>query len=210
MIKKLTILLLFLPLCAAADHHIGHDYMNLDKAEASLNKVRNAVRYMPICSNWTPLQVDFATVGIVTRMNMVQQGIDDTRAALQAAQSTHALIEASTGDTSALEQQLKDELFLARTLMSQPAWPNNGSPNGAEYNAGYLIVIGKYLIEDHNVGPSSVVCPEAAKLVAQIMLNATVTVRWLGIADWHREDANNELVYEDSDFICSGPNNHCE
>lgn len=208
--KVITILLLTLAAPAFADHHIGHAFTHLDEAERQLGKVSNAIRSMPDCSNWTETQLHFANDSIEKRRLRAIDRINDTREDLQAAQATWAMIQGTTGDTSALEAQLKDELFAARSHLTQPAWPNNGNQNSAEFETGYLVTIGKYFIEDFREGPTSTVCPEASNDVAQIMLSATVALRWVNIAAWHVFDATNEMVYKDEDFVCAGPNNHCE
>ena len=177
-----------------ADHHIGHTFMNLDKAEANLAKVQNSIIYMPDCANWTPLQLHFANTSMQKRLNRVHARIDDTREDLQTAQATYAMIQNTTGDVTALEAQLKGELFAARNHLTQPAWPNNGNENSAEFETGYLIVTGKYLVSDHNIGPDSTVCPEASKHVAAMMFNSAEALRFVNIAAWHVFDATNELV----------------
>lgn len=195
---------------AMADHHIGHAFTHLDEAERLIGKVRNAVNALPICENWSETQVKFATDSLPKRITRAEDRLAESREDLQLAQQTWAMIQGTPGDTSALEALLKQQLFDARSHLSQPNWPTPNPPNSGEFETGYLIVIGKYLIEDHNVGIDSAMCPEAGKRVAEIMLNSTVALRWVNIASWHIFDATNELVHLDQEFICSGPDNHCE
>lgn len=212
--KVITILLLTFAAPAFADHHIAHTFMHLDEAERNLNKVRNAINAMPICPNWTETQIKTHDKGVKNYVGKTQTAIDETRVALENVLATWADIQLHTShghDVSASEALLKDQLFTARRILTQPAWPvAPGEANSGEFWGGYIMVSGKYLIHDWRADDSSTVCDEAGRDMAQIILSATVTLRWLNIAAWHIFDATNEMVYKDEEFICAGPNNHCE
>ncbi len=234
-------LLLVLCAPALADHHVEGTYEALDAATAKLNKVQNSIIYMPDCDNWTDLQLHFANTSMQNRLNKVTDGMAATVEDLQLAQATNAMvaaeeavivslqaqIDAATGDTTALEAdlaaaqatldalnvQMKGELQAARRHLTQPFWPvHDGLPNSVEFETGYLIVTGKYLVSDHNALEVSTVCPESSKHVAQIMFSSAEALRHVNLASWHISDSINELVYKDPQFICNGhgDNNHAD
>jgi hypothetical protein len=86
----------------------------------------------------------------------------------------------------------------ARRVLTQPN--NDGALSVAVRMTG-IVQRARMLIDT---------CPEHNDSIARVLARMSWAWSLLDKAIWHVHDAVREEIYFDPEFICSGPNNHCE
>ncbi len=179
--KKLFLLLLLLPFAASAEHHRGHALGFIDTIDVNI----------AIMESKTSQYVAAAAAAGCVFTDSEQQSIDVLFRYGKAVHDHQQIVRDILNDPLG---NLDD----ARRKMNQP----NGD------NPVSVAVLINGLMHRHR--SLAQVCPAGDFYLNQV--EQRLTIAWTNVdrAIWHITDAIREEVYADPEFICSGPNNHCE
>lgn len=188
--KKLFLLLLFLPMFAFGEHHRGHAQTHIAEALDKFHAVNRSIeKFLDACSTegWTQKNLD--SISVIE--NYAQLAFNNATTA------------------SEMLDDPNIDLDEVRKMLNAP---NNG-PNDFDDGARRLsvadrivtvIVMAKGL--DNRLKAESYECERSIDFT----IHGSKGWQAIDNAIWHVQDAIREEVYFDPEFICSGPNNHCE
>ena len=160
-----------------------------------LENLQKSITNTP-CANWTPLQLK--------RLSQLETYTTKLRNNLAVVKDV--LENAPIGDEAAL--------VTARHAISQPV-PDVFTGVGSNSDNSFVrvslnpIILAQALIIDGN-DPSTIVCPEQARNVGLMVVQAGFVWRRGDLVQWHVIDAYLEEVFENPAQICGGPNNHAD
>ena len=205
---------------AMAEHHRGHNLGYYDNVTGEY--VPGHIEHI---EGYTHPVTGQVKIGHLTKLENLQKSISKNPCANWSALQLKRLDQLETYTTKlrvklavvrdVLENApIGDEIGLtaARHAISQPS-PDVFTGIGANTDNSFVrvslnpVILAQALIMD-GADTSTIVCPEQARNVGLMIVNAGFVWRRGDLVQWHVIDAMREEIYLDPAAICNGPNNH--